>query len=811
MIGRTLSHFRITAKLGAGGMGEVYRAEDTKLGREVAIKVLPQAFSVDPERLARFEREARLLAALKHPAIVAIHSVEEADGVPFLVMELVEGHTLGESIPRGGMKLSEILRIGIPLAEALESAHASGITHRDLKPGNIMVDADRRPKVLDFGLAKPRGPAEAGVAASEEETAWLSSEGQLVGTTPYMPPEQLRGQAADHRSDIFALGVVLYEMATGERPFGGATPIEVANAILSRDPRPLTELRADLPADLSRLVHRCLAKEPARRIQTAQDVSNQLREIADEEAISASIPPPDTPPRSTARRAGRWALAGGLAVVAALVAWALLLRQPAAPPPVPTPHSPSQPSIAVLPLDNLGPPETEYFADGMTEAVIMYLAKIEDLRVISRSSVMGYKAGRPPAQQIAEELGVEFLVEGSVLRVGDQARITAQLIRGASDEHLWAESYDGTMADILALQSQVAQAIAQEVGVRITPEEQTRLGAARRVDPTAYEIYLKGLQHLHRGSEAGPDWRQSFEAAIEQFQAAIEHEPDWPEPYGELATTYHWLGSSTRDLEESDRYYRLSREAAERALALDPDLPSGHSALAWVSLFHDWDWAAAEREYRRLHALVPNSHDWGYAIHLHQAGRYEEAIERFRHARERRPGNRLIRFQLGRAYLSAGRLPEAQAIAEDLLAEDRRSQYGLFLSAQVLLAHGRAEEAAALVDAELLVAGDPASERVQILRGYAYAKAGRTAAARLVVADLQRAGVRYFPELHLALGDEEAAVQQIEQAFLRRDAALLGILGSPEIERLRQLPRVEAVIQRVGFPSVELPARIEPE
>ena len=432
MIGRSLGHYRITAAIGAGGMGEVYRATDSKLGRDVAIKMLPAAVAQDPERLARFEREARSLASLNHPNIVTIFSVEEAEGSRFLAMELVEGESLDILLARGGLPLSRFFEIAVPLADALSAAHERGIVHRDLKPANVMVTREGRVKVLDFGLAKleAAGSNPNLTSTPTESRAGLTSEGQVFGTVAYMSPEQARGGKVDARSDVFSLGVVLYQMVTGERPFQGESAVDMISAILRDTPPSVTDQRGDLPPHLARIVRRCLEKEPRDRYQTSRDVHNELRDLR-VETLSGPVSPQrsepvaavkPSPPKSAPGKRRVWAavvaaLLVGLAVYAAR-RW--MSRTGSGP------HAIQ--SIAVLPLDNYsGDPGQDYFAEGMTDELTSQLANISQLRVISRGSVMQFKGkDRPPTPEIARKLGVDAVVEGSVIRSGDRVRITAQ-------------------------------------------------------------------------------------------------------------------------------------------------------------------------------------------------------------------------------------------------------------------------------------------------------------------------------------------------------------------------------------------------
>lgn len=490
MIGCTLGHYRITAAIGAGGMGEVYRATDTKLGRDVAIKMLPAAVAQDPERLARFEREARSLASLNHPNIVTIYSVEEDGGSRFLAMELVEGETLDTLLAPGGLPLSRFFEIGVPLADALSAAHERGIVHRDLKPGNVMVTHEGRVKVLDFGLAKLEA-ADSNpnlTSTPTESRANLTSEGQVFGTVAYMSPEQTRGGKVDARSDVFSLGVVLYQMVTGERPFQGASAVDMISSILRDTPPSVTDRRGDLPPHLARILRRCLEKDPRDRYQTSRDVHNELRDLRNEtsSASAAPSPRPEVVVGGKAVPSAResWKRrALGIAIAAVLLGTVLYVARRSGIA-ARAPKAGGEPnairSIAVLPLDNYsGDSSQDYFAEGMTDELTAALATISQLRVISRGSAMQFKGrNRPPTPEIAQKLNVDAIVEGSVLRSGDKVRITAQLIDARADRHLWAKSFERNSRDVLALQDELASAIAREIHVKLTPGEASRLTGA---------------------------------------------------------------------------------------------------------------------------------------------------------------------------------------------------------------------------------------------------------------------------------------------------------------------------------------------
>ncbi len=533
MIGKTLGHYRILEKIGAGGMGVVYRAHDERLDRDVALKVLPAGSLTDESARKRFRKEALALAKLSHANIAPIYDFDTQDGTDFLVMERVGGQSLAQRLAAGSLAEKEVATLGAQIAAALEEAHDQGIIHRDLKPANVLLTPKGQAKVLDFGLAKLLRPVSSTTTESFTETQ------ATAGTLPYMAPEQLRGETADARTDLFAAGIVLYEMSTGQRPFREAIVSRLTDAILHQPPVPPRALNARISSELERIILKCLEKEPENRYQSAKELGVDLRRLAAPSAMPVAVIPAPRP-KISLRRA---VLSGGVAVVLLLAviasvnvgAWRARLLGRAA--------SPNIESLAVLPLANLSrDPEQEYFADGMTEALITDLSKISALKVISRTSVMQYKGVKKPLPEIARELGVDGVIEGSVQRSGGQVLITAQLIRAATDTHLWAESYERELRDVLALQSEVARAIASEIKVKLTPQEQTRLASARPVNPHAYELYLKGRFYWSKRTDEG------LKKSVGYFNQALEEDPTYALAWAGLADTYLNMGGEYRVL-----------------------------------------------------------------------------------------------------------------------------------------------------------------------------------------------------------------------------------------------------------------------
>ena len=756
--GARLGAYEIIAPLGAGGMGEVYRAKDTRLGREVALKLVPEAFARDAGRLARLEREARTVAGLNHPNIVVLYSVEEERGVRFLTMELVEGLGLDRLVSEGPLPIARVLDLGIALSDALVAAHERGVVHRDLKPANVMVTREGRLKVLDFGLAKLE-PAEAELAATQAVTAApVSSPGQAIGTVPYMAPEQVRGDAVDARTDLFALGIILYELASGRRPFTGATAADVTSSILRDAPPPLAGVRFDLPADLARIVERCLEKEPRARFQTALDVSNELRRL--QHASGAPAP-----------AAGRGPGAG--------------------------PARAAIPSLAVLPLENVThDPAQDYFADGMTEALISELARLKGLRVISRTSAMKYKGSRRALPEIARELNVGAILEGSALLVGRKVRVTVRLVSAGTDELLWADRYDGEIEDVLDLQSRIAETVAREIAVQMTPREAQYLARRRTVNPEAHVEYLKGR---HEASAHSP---QAIELSLRHFQRALELDPNYAPAWAGIA--HSQMVRAGRGMAPPAVAGAEARVAALKAIALDDSLAEAHAALGEVAM-QERDVPRAIRELQHSIELNP-----GVAYVYTVLGRLHYCIERHREAQEAMlkalsldPLSMIIHTTVGDAYYYAREYARSLPYYRKAVELDPRFDGAHTDLARTLEALGELDEARREYEEGRRLSGGVAGPSFGL--AHLEARRGNPAAARamlqeLVAARAQRVVSSWgIAALHASLGDVDGAFRWLETAIEEGASGLILLRVHPRLDPIRNDPRYAPLLTRVGL------------
>jgi serine/threonine protein kinase/tetratricopeptide (TPR) repeat protein len=713
--GRRLGPYEVLSSLGAGGMGEVYRARDTRLGRQVAVKVLPERFGADSDRLRRFADEARAASALNHPNILTIHDVGEADGSPYVVYELLEGETLREELLTGSLPPKKVLRHAIGIARGLAAAHEKGIVHRDLKPENLFVTKDGRVKILDFGLAKLTPPETFRGSLTDAPTQTPGTEpGVILGTVGYMSPEQVRGGTADRRSDIFAFGTILYEMLTGQRAFKRDTVAETMAAILKEERPPLPESGRQIPAELVRVLDHCLEKNAQERFQSAGDIAFALSALPGQPAESVS----GAAPRRGSRRRLAWA--GALLALLVLAGGAFLWQrgrktggrriQAAAS---------DRRSIAVLPFQNFSPdPENAFFADGMTEDILAQLSKIQNLKVVSRTSVMRYKGTQKPIREIAAELGVATILEGSVRRAGNRVRIVGQLVDASTDEHLWSETYDRQLEDVFAIQTDVAQRIAGSLQATLSSAEKKRIEGRPTENFLAYDLYLKGREQYNRLR------REDNETAIEYFQKALQLDPALAPAYAGLGDAY---AQRARRFGFTESWLDSSLEASRKAIALAPELPEGHKALGLAYLVKGANRESLESS-RRAVDLSPSysSAVNNVATALFALGRLDEALLWSRRAVSLDPRDPVSAVLMGTVRDALGDTAAAEASFRralelqpdlgqthgrliDFYLRHRRDREALELARTPRL--GPPEPSAITVGEAELVAGDPGRAR----------------------------------------------------------------------------------------------------
>ena len=775
--GSTVGPYRIDAFLGAGGMGEVYRAWDTRLRRAVALKFLPREYLSDSAALERFQREARAASALSHPNICVVHDIGDFDGRPFIAMEYLDGQTLRAALKGAALPSRQALEYAAQIADGLATAHQRGVVHRDLKPENLWITPEARVKILDFGLAKVAEP----VDQAEGATVTLATKpGMVMGTVGYMSPEQLRGQSVDHRSDLFAFGVILYEMLSGRRAFAGPSAADTLSAILYQEPPELTD------PGINGLVCRCLKKDPGQRIQSASEVASNVGELlAAERGSSGSLQTGLKPARRSRFRIA--AIAVALAAIAALVGFTLRSR-------LAIPHITR---LAVLPLENISnDAEQEIFADGMTEVLIADLAQIGALRVISRTSVMQFKGTKKTLPEIAKELGVDQIVTASVMKSGGRVRITAELVDGATDQHLWANAYERELSDVLTLQAEVARAIADEVRARLTPTEAGRLAHNRKVVPAALDAYMLGRYYWDRFTP------ESLVKSIENYEQAAKLDPEYSAAYSGMAEARGGLfemgASSWEDT------IPQAKSDVTKALALDDSSAEAHQTLGFIR-YLGWDWKGAEEENQKATSLNP-AYSTVYVLECNiqrHLGRAEASIAAAKRGLEADPLAMITNQMLGNAYVNARRYD--LAIAQYLKALELHPKDSTLLHhlGWAYVYNGENDKGLAAMESSSELEG--LDKRLDPYLAYIHAVSGDKKQARQTLSLLLELAAKeplqpgLIALIYLGLDERAEALAWLEKAYQQHSTMMIWLKVDPRFDRIRQEPGFQDLMRRVGL------------
>jgi serine/threonine protein kinase/Tfp pilus assembly protein PilF len=787
-----LGRYKILEELGAGGMGEVYLAEDTHLGRKVALKALPTPYTGDTERARRFQQEARAASSLNHPNILTIHEVGEAGGRPFIATEYVEGETLREALTKSPrMSLSKALDVVVQMASALATAHTAGIIHRDIKPENIMLRMDGLVKVLDFGLAKLTEPEDMTLEAS---TLMLTGPGIVLGTITYMSPEQARGQEVDARTDIWSTGVVLYEMLTGRQPFEGMTPSDVLACLLTKEPVPLSSYGLEIPAELEWISSKALNKDREERYQTVKDFSSDLRRLKQRLEFETQME------RSASQQFSDVEKFGASGNTKANAAGLSNLSRRAQPTQRKRRHAKSKAidSLAVLPLLNASAdPEMEYLSDGITESIINALAQLPKLRVMARSIVFRYKGQEVDPQRVGRELDVRAVLVGRVLKLDDQLIVGAELVDALDGAQVWGEHYNRQFADIFAVQEVIANGITEKLQLKLSGEEKKQLTKRYTDNIEAYQLYLQGRYFWNKRTAEG------IENGIRYFQQAIAEDPNYALAYTGLADCY--IMSGFYDYLRPADAFPQAKVAALKALEIDDALAEAHISLAAIRTFYEWDWLDAERDFKRglkLNAQSVKAHHW-YACSLTSQGRFAEGFREMKRAQELEPLSLIINRDVGRHYYFLRQYDRAVAQCRKTLEMEPNFFLAHFYLAPAYEQQGMHEEASRELQQAIMLSGRSAA--MIALLGHAYAVAGRRDEALLVLEELdERAQQEYVPAfypvlIYLGLDDKDQAFTWLERAYEERSTHLVWLKVDPIFDGLRADARFTDLMRRMGL------------
>jgi serine/threonine-protein kinase len=770
------SKYQIREELGRGGMGIVYKAEDTKLKRTVALKFLPPELARDKGAKERFIRESQAAAALDHPNICTVYEADEVEGKAFISMAYIEGESLREIIKNGPIKYDKAMEIALQVAEGLEEAHKKGIVHRDIKSANIMLTEKGQAKIMDFGLAKVAG------------SSLITKEATKMGTVAYMSPEQTYGEAVDHRTDIWSFGVVLYEMISGQLPFTGERESSIMYSIVHEEQKPLKDFNLGIPTEFEKVVEKAMAKKQDERYQKVDELLEDLKSIKEGLEPRRYKTKPRKARLPKVRRTFLYGIVVVLFVIFVAVGFLLLIGRPTA-----------IDSVAVLPLENLsGDPRQDYFTDGMTQALIAELGKIGALRVISRQSVMQFKGSTKALPEIARELNVDAVVQGTVTLSGDRVRITANLIGAFPERHLWTETFDYDLGDVLVLHSKVAHDISKEIKIKLTPEEKKLLTSSKPVNAGAHKAYLFGQYYFNKFGEDDL-WK-----AVDYFNQAIDKDPTYGSAYAGLADAFMILADVAGGHRPKDLIPK-AKLAAINALELDEDLSDAYVSLGHIKYVYDWDWIGAENELTRAIELNP-SNTWAlliYSRYLGHIGRHDQAIAENQRALALDPLSVNINVDLGTKYYWAGRYDQALQQLKKTLEINPN-----FIGAHYRLGHVYEQKGmleAAITEHENAVKLSEGKPFMIASLGHAYALAGKTDEALKILSQLKELSKRMYISpynmamVYIGLNEKDQAFDWLEKALGERCNELVRLKEDPRSDILHSDPRFKTLMRTIGL------------